>query len=73
MKDDLFTEIAMGKERLTNRIAMAPMTRNRAPNGLPTALMGDYYAQRATAGLIVSEGAQISAQGVGYPATPGIY
>ncbi|MDQ6950580.1 MAG: alkene reductase [Mariprofundales bacterium] len=73
MKQDLFSEIQLGELALSNRIVMAPMTRNRAPNGIPTALMGEYYAQRATAGLIITEGAQISPQGVGYPATPGIY
>jgi len=52
---------------------MAPMTRNRAPEGMATPLMAEYYGQRASAGLIITEGAQISAQGVGYPATPGIY
>jgi len=52
---------------------MAPMTRNRAADNIPTALMAEYYSQRATAGLIITEGAQISEQAVGYPATPGIY
>jgi len=73
MTTNLFSEITLGDLTLSNRIAMAPMTRNRAPEGIPTALMGEYYGQRATAGLIITEGAQISAQGVGYPATPGIY
>jgi len=73
MKNNLFSEVQLGKEVLGNRIAMAPMTRNRAPESIPTPLMGDYYAQRSTAGLIITEGAQISSQGVGYPATPGIY
>lgn len=70
---DLFSPIKLGKLALSNRITMAPMTRNRAPEGIPTPLMVEYYSQRATAGLIITEGAQISEQGVGYPATPGIY
>lgn len=57
--------------RLANRIAMAPMTRSRAAaGGLPTALTAAYYAQRASAGLIVTEGIQPSAVGQGYPDTP---
>jgi len=70
---NLFSTIQMGPVTLANRMAMAPMTRNRAPGGTPTALMAEYYRQRAGAGLIITEGAQISEQGVGYPATPGIY
>lgn len=59
---------------LPNRIVMAPMTRNRAGEGnVPTALMAEYYAQRASAGLIVTEATQVSPRGVGYPATPGIH
>ena len=73
MNDNLFSPYTLGTLTLANRMVMAPMTRNRAPEGVATALMAEYYAQRASAGLIVSEGAQISAQGVGYPATPGIY
>jgi N-ethylmaleimide reductase len=53
---------------------MAPMTRNRAGRGnVPTELMAEYYAQRASAGLIITEASQISPQGVGYPSTPGIH
>lgn len=70
---DLFTPIRIGDLELPNRIFMAPMTRNRAPEGIPTPLMATYYRQRATAGLIISEGSPISARAVGYPATPGIY
>jgi len=70
---DLFSPIQLGKITLSNRIVMAPMTRNRAPDAVPTKLMAEYYRQRASAGLIVSEGAQVSAQGIGYPATPGIH
>ena len=56
-----------------NRVFMAPMTRSRAPNQVANDLMAKYYGQRATAGLIITEASQISAQGVGYIATPGIY
>lgn len=70
---DLFTPIRVGPLELPNRVFMAPMTRNRAPDNVPTALMKVYYSQRAEAGLIISEGAQISEQGIGYPATPGIH
>jgi len=71
--NDLFSPISLGQLVLPNRIVMAPMTRNRAPRNIPTELMAEYYAQRVTAGLIVTEGAQVSEQGVGYPATPGIH
>jgi len=70
---DLFSNIQLGALTLPNRIVMAPMTRNRAPEGIPTALMAEYYAQRASAGLIITEASQISPQGIGYPATPGIH
>jgi len=59
---------------LNNRIIMAPMTRSRADaDGIPTAIMAEYYAQRATAGLIVAEGTAPCADGLGYCRTPGIY
>ena len=71
---DLFTPIELGALALKNRIVMAPMTRSRAGAGnVPHALNATYYAQRASAGLIVSEATQISPQGVGYPGTPGIH
>ncbi|HEX4552405.1 MAG TPA: alkene reductase [Xanthobacteraceae bacterium] len=71
---DLFSPVRIGPYELPNRIVMAPMTRNRAGAGeVPTALMATYYAQRASAGLIVSEGTQIVPQGQGYPGTPGIH
>ncbi len=71
---DLFSEVTVGALRLANRIVMAPLTRSRATaDGRPTALMAEYYAQRASAGLIVSEGANISPQARGYALTPGIY
>ncbi|HBE91449.1 MAG TPA: alkene reductase [Gammaproteobacteria bacterium] len=71
---DLFTPVSLGPCTLPNRMVMAPMTRNRAADGnMPNDLIATHYRQRATAGLIITEGAQISEQGVGYPATPGIY
>jgi N-ethylmaleimide reductase len=70
----LFSPIQLGPYTLPNRMAMAPMTRNRAGAGnVPQALNAEYYAQRTSAGLIITEGAQISADAVGYPATPGIH
>src|SRR5512135_3057838 len=71
---DLFSAFHLGSLELPNRIVMAPMTRNRAgPGNAPTALNATYYAQRAGAGLIVSEASQVSPQGLGYPGTPGIH
>ncbi len=71
---DLFTAFQLGPTRLANRMVMAPLTRNRAgPGGVPQALNAAYYAQRASAALIVTEASQISPQGQGYPNTPGIY
>lgn len=70
---DLFTPLELGPLHLPNRLVMAPMTRNRAPGCVANPLMAEYYAQRADAGLIITEGSQISPQGVGYPATPGIH
>lgn len=70
----LFTEYKMGHLTLPNRIVMPPMTRSRAAAGnVATETMATYYSQRASAGLIISEGTQISAQGQGYAWTPGIY
>jgi N-ethylmaleimide reductase len=71
---DLFKSVSMGPLTLANRIIMAPLTRSRAlPGGIPSALNAEYYAQRATAGLIISEATNISPQGSGYAFTPGIY
>jgi N-ethylmaleimide reductase len=70
----LFDPLHFGDMRAANRIVMAPLTRNRAgPGQVPTALMATYYTQRASAGLIVTEATQISAEGQGYLDTPGIY
>lgn len=70
----LFESYQLGHIHLKNRIVMPPMTRSRAGKGdIPTELMSEYYAQRASAGLIISEGTPISTQGRGYAWTPGIY
>lgn len=70
----LFEPAVLGSVALRNRIVMAPLTRSRAADGdVPCDLNARYYAQRATAGLIISEATQISPQGKGYPKTPGIY
>ncbi|MCL2831369.1 MAG: alkene reductase [Betaproteobacteria bacterium] len=73
--EKLFTPFKLGALTLPNRIVMPPLTRSRAgqPGDVPTEMNALYYAQRATAGLIVSEGSPISRQGTGYAATPGIY
>src|SRR4051812_19179917 len=71
---NLFTPIQLGPYELRNRLVMAPMTRSRAGEGnAVTELTVEYYAQRASAGLIVTEGTQVSPQGVGYTHTPGIH
>jgi 2,4-dienoyl-CoA reductase-like NADH-dependent reductase (Old Yellow Enzyme family) len=71
----LFDPITIGELRLPNRIIMAPLTRARATGGarVPNALMAQYYVQRATAGLILSEATAVTPQGVGYADTPGIW
>ncbi|HMH65006.1 MAG TPA: alkene reductase [Rhizomicrobium sp.] len=71
----LFAPLKLGALTLPNRIIMAPLTRSRAtPDGrVPTKLQADYYVQRASAGLIISEATSVSAMGVGYAATPGIW
>jgi N-ethylmaleimide reductase len=69
----LFTPIRVGRHTLSNRLIMAPMTRSRADdNGVPGELVALYYAQRASAGLIISEGVYPTATGKGYVRTPGI-
>lgn len=71
---DIYSPFLLGRIRLPNRFVMAPMTRARAnSDGTPGALAAEYYAQRASVGLIVTEGTQPSDDGQGYPATPGIY
>lgn len=72
--EDLFTPVRLGTLELRNRIVMSPMTRSRAgPGDAPTELHAEYYRQRASAGLIVTEGTQPSPAGKGYCRTPGIY
>ncbi|HEX3346647.1 MAG TPA: alkene reductase, partial [Acetobacteraceae bacterium] len=70
---DLFDTLQLGRLLLPNRIVMAPLTRSRAGAGdVPGPMNAEYYAQRATAGLIVTEATQITQQGKGYAWTPGI-
>ena len=69
----LFDPTHAGRIQLANRIVMAPLTRNRSPNAIPTALTAEYYAQRASAGLLITEGTAISQQGQGYADVPGLY
>lgn len=71
----LFEPTKLGPYTLKNRLVMPPLTRQRSgqPGDIPTALMAEYYAQRASAGFIVSEGTQIEPRGKGYAWTPGIY
>jgi N-ethylmaleimide reductase len=72
--DELFEPLRAGKLELPNRLVMSPMTRSRAAaGGLATASTAEYYAQRAAAGLIVTEGTQPSVRGQGYIATPGLH
>lgn len=74
MTIDLFTPVKVGSLKLRNRIVMAPLTRSRAGEGnVPQGMNVEYYAQRASAGLIITEATPISAMGHGYPATPGIH
>lgn len=74
MSQDLFSPTKLGSIQLANRIVMAPLTRNRAGQGnVPQPINAEYYAQRASAGLIISEATPISATAHGYPATPGIH
>ncbi len=71
---DLFDPVQLGPYKLANRIVMAPLTRSRADDaGVPGELQAAYYSQRASAGLIVTEATNISAQGKGYILTPGIW
>ncbi len=74
MSETIFTAWKLGGIELANRVVMAPMTRNRADDdGVLPSYAADYYAQRAGAGLIVTEGTQPSAAGKGYPGTPGMH
>jgi len=69
----LFDPVQAGDLQLANRIVMAPLTRNRSPNAVPPDIAVTYYEQRASAGLIVSEGTAVSHQGQGYSDVPGLY
>jgi N-ethylmaleimide reductase len=69
----LFDTVTVGAMRLPNRIVMAPLTRNRAPGALPNARMASYYAQRASAGLLITEATAISPSAQGYADVPGIW
>ncbi|MBJ6760074.1 alkene reductase [Myxococcaceae bacterium JPH2] len=69
----LFDPITVGDLPLANRVVMAPLTRNRSPNAIPPDIAATYYAQRATAGLLISEATAISHQGQGYADVPGLY
>jgi N-ethylmaleimide reductase len=73
MVKQLFEKYNLGDITLTNRVVMAPMTRSRAINNIPNDLMATYYAQRASAGLIITEGTSPSPNGLGYARIPGIY
>jgi N-ethylmaleimide reductase len=74
MLNALWNPIVAGEFSLPHRLAMAPMTRDRStPEGIPTELNAEYYAQRASHALIITEGTQPNADGQGYPLTPGIY
>lgn len=73
MANSLFSEFQAGALTLKNRVVMAPMTRSRAIDGVPSELMARYYRQRASAGLIISEGVAPSANGLGYPRIPGLF
>ena len=71
---DLFSPIQLGSCTLKNRMIMAPMTRNRAgEKNEPHALNVEYYRQRASAGLIITEATSVSPRGFGYPNTPGVF
>lgn len=71
----LLSPVQIGAFKLRNRIVMAPLTRNRAdlPGRVPNRMMADYYAQRASAGMIMTEATSVTPMGVGYPQTPGIW
>ena len=69
----LFDPISFGAFSAPNRIVMAPLTRNRSPGAVPGEMVAEYYAQRASAGLLITEGTAISHQGQGYADVPGLY
>ena len=69
----LFSKTVLGSLTLQNHLVMCPLTRNRATDNIPNALMAQYYAQRASVGLIITEGTSPSPNGLGYPRIPGIF
>lgn len=69
----LYSEASLGPLRLQNRLVMSPMTRSRATGNIPNAMMAEYYAQRASAGLIITEGTSPSPNGLGYARIPGVF
>lgn len=73
MSDLLFSEFKLGRVTLKNRVVMAPMTRSRSPGSVPTDVVATYYAQRADAGLIITEGTSPSPDGLGYARIPGLF
>src|SRR3954470_21593069 len=73
VSDLLFSPYNLGRIELKNRVVMAPMTRNRAVDNIPGEIVATYYAQRAEAGLIITEGTSPSPSGLGYPRIPGLF
>ena len=74
MMSSLFDPLQLGALHLPNRVVMAPLTRARAGrDAVPTPIMAEYYAQRASAGLIISEATGISREGLGWPNAPGLW
>ena len=73
MSELLFSEFKLGRVTLKNRIVMAPMTRSRSPHNVPADFVATYYAQRADAGLIITEGTSPSPDGLGYARIPGLF
>jgi N-ethylmaleimide reductase len=69
----LYSKASLGPLALQNHLVMCPLTRNRATNNVPNGFMAEYYAQRASVGLIITEGTSPSPNGLGYPRIPGIY
>ena len=69
----LFTPTTLGPLTLRNHLVMAPLTRSRATGNIPNELMAEYYRQRSSAGLIITEGTSPSPNGLGYPRIPGIF
>lgn len=73
MADKAFTPAPLGRITLANHLVMAPMTRSRAPGSIPNELMAEYYRQRASAGLIITEGTAPAPEGLGYARIPGLF